>query len=840
MILKKVYSENCLPYACDQSGGWCASSNHYGAYDGYPGFCVDTQDWYDCSGSSDNCIGGTSGMTCDGTRTSCPCCDTSTRACDDCTPGTPTCPANTTTTNTGDLWKKLEICCDNGDGCDDNCNSKSCYCYLCTLPDCDPLKNDDIGWGDYPQYKSCQNTPIDGNCSTRYRTCYCEEPPALPACPSPLLESNPVGAPNMILPNFKYTFNICDVYKYGDCYEPVSSQPVETLVIDNDPANGYGFLSNTHTGIPQLTTNSGNLNEPVKMIASYTDINGANDIEALGVWFRDQSLTGEVNTPIWISTTAAPDAPANNSWGFMMVKEGGVWVPYVPSWAVDPAVWTKAMYDDINRSFMIPGPNRGNMVEVRITSPISPISPLGNTVTMEFSLRFSDPSILTESVSQTTYDVLLMGLDTFSFTPYNNYTFPVSENWRTTVQDNPATPQIDYWPVNKLRYRSEPAVAQTYARDWAFSNPSAGWMGNKWTVDKIAPTIQFINNTPSISSVIGNTIKIEWQATDEKSLYSIVGNIYTTASLADVGDISIIQASSGVTLKYGLGGTFSPTLSTSLGGVIGNLDTGWAFRVDPNMGTASHTGSITINIGENREGILIFYLTAFDDAGNVSMPQYDQSIFDINDWLVTDGGLVYSLDGSTFSTKTFTEDPGWAGILPPIGDSGSLLYNLADLSSELFAQGQSSTSPSSLVNSPFTKSYNIKNYPQTKVTSFYDNFLRAYERDKTKMSSLIEISPATSTIESNLNGTGACGGQNQEFCVLKVPGNLSVNASKETFICNRKAAIFVEGNLTISPDVRNHQVKQDDSLGCIFIVKGDVIISEGSNASSKNSFSMTC
>lgn len=854
----EVFSYNCTSYGdyyCNTDGGvvyrsksptgelwtdnqvktWC-DDPYGGTYECYVRECVElNMDWeYNCSGTDTNCNGGANFWS---TLQKCldsasldvgqGCCDKI--PCIACNPTDPTCPSGTTSSSaSGDSYSNEESCCSTGPSpCEDDCEDIDCYCNECTLPDCDDLNNSNQGWGDYPQYKSCRNTPVGDKCDTRYRTCYCYEPPDPPLCPVPLLESNPADAPNMILPGFTYTHNICSVYKYHDCYEPVSQQPVETLVIHQDPVNDYGFRSGTHTGIPQQTINSGNLNDPINMTATYTDIDGASDIEAIGVWFRDQGNTGEVNTPIWISTTATPDAPANNSWGFMMVRDPlnvNRWIPYVPSWAVDPAVWTSngTDYNPISRTFMISGSGTENMVEVTITSPVSSS---GNTVTMDFRLRFSGDNIV-ESVSQTTYDILLMGLDVFSFTPYDNYTFPASENWPSTV--------VDYWPVNKLRYRSTPEVAQTYARDWAYSNP--GWLGNKWTVDKIAPVIDFINNTPSVSSVIGNTIKIEWNATDEKSLYSIVGNIYTTAELIDIGDISIVQASPGVTLQYGLGGKFTPTLSTSSGNLIGNLDTGWHFKVNPDIGS-SHTGSITIEIGENREGSLIFYLTAFDDAGNVSMPQYNDSVFNIDDWLVTDGGLVYSQGGSTFVTKTFTTDPGWTGILPPFTAlaTESLRYDLADLSSELFAQGPSSLDPSSLVNSSLTGSYNIRNYTETKVKSYYNNFLEAYERNKSKLGNDIKEYEINSDFELNQKNqlNPYCGPSNQtEYCVLKIAGNVIINGSEpKNFACDRKSAIFVNGNLSINPPILD-----ESTTGCIFIVSGNVLIGEGTDAALSTDF----
>jgi hypothetical protein len=50
-----------------------------------------------------------------------------------------------------------------------------------------------------------------------------------------------------------------------------------------------------------------NLNDPLHMTATYTDINGATDIEAVSVWFRDSTQTGEVASPLWIDSTEPPE-----------------------------------------------------------------------------------------------------------------------------------------------------------------------------------------------------------------------------------------------------------------------------------------------------------------------------------------------------------------------------------------------------------------------------------------------------------------------------------------------------------------------------------------------------
>jgi hypothetical protein len=66
------------------------------------------------------------------------------------------------------------------------------------------------------------------------------------------------------------------------------------------------------------------------------------------------------------------------------------------------------------------------MVEVTILE--QPLKE-GNKVTMEFSLRFSDNNgdLFSDNVSEGLYKIYLMGLDKFSFTPYDNYNIEILE-----------------------------------------------------------------------------------------------------------------------------------------------------------------------------------------------------------------------------------------------------------------------------------------------------------------------------------------------------------------------------------------------------------------------------
>ncbi len=816
---EKVYGYSCASgYYCYDSpescgSGWDADGIVYGCNPDLNCFC--TEYWWDCCGTDTNCFGGkdlySTKELCEAggsTNIHTGCCNKI--SCTLCTPGSaPSCPTGTTEGNTGDDWGSTSTCCNNSSGCSkpQTCDTRDCDCEICTIT-CDAPYSSTAGTFGSKVF-SCRNgtsdTPNrDKKCSLTEGTCYCTSHCTPPLCPDPLLPTATTSPtdPNMILDDLMKCENDCSVAQFRDCWETPSPQPTESLVINNDAANFYGFSSATHSGIPDLNVHTGNLNDPINMVATFSDNNGASDIEGLFVWFRDVGLgLGVPNTPVLISTTTgAAKAPDIGSWGFMMRKEGTNWVPYIPNYIPSPNnEWKKTSFT-LGDTFYIKGPDGNNMVRVKRNSITSNLT----NVVMDFSIGFSGDDIST-MVKETTYNILLMGLDEFSFTPYDNYSFTVP------------VPRWDrYWKENQLRYRESPLVAQTYAKDWSYSNAPA-WNGNTWTVDKKQPDIAFINDTPSVS---GNSIVVEWRATDSadgKGLYAVVGNIFLSAeAVEDRHPITLSSTTPGVLLSP----TFTPITDTN---GAGKLDSGWAFKILTN-GASSNTGKIYIDIGANRTDSIVFFLTVFDNAGNMN-PVNVSELFDLNDWFVTDGGLAYSKGGASFKVKDLTGMIStWEGILPPFTTdvTESLIPSKADYSSEMWGEGDSAIL-NTLFHSDVTNSFSINNFKFAEVDGYYDTLMKAYEKNKGGIPSLKEkIIENDETLSNKLTTGNLC--HNLKYCVLNVTKNVVVSSDLN---CDTKAVIFVGGDLTINPPFTNSNFGQD---GCIFVVNGDVMIKEGTDA----------
>jgi len=674
------------------------------------------------------------------------------------------------------------------------CTSSGCIATCtsgCTPPACAPTySTSNLGYG--TKTLSC----TDGCGATNSRTCYCYSC-TLPNCPAPLSNTATVASPNMILSGFRSCTNGCSVTTTGDCYEVPTTQPIPTLEIQNDPLNKYDFSSITHSGIPG--TSAGNLNDPLNLVARYYDVDGVADVEALFVWFRGDTYTGEPGTPLWISTTTTPKAPAADSWGFMMHREGGTWYPYVPSYpSSGTATWVRRNnYDPSLRTFYIAGTDTLPMISVTITGNGITSDSASKTVTMPFRLRFSGNDLTTTApVSRVKYKILLLGLDKFSFTPSDNYAFSVAS----------------YWQANQLRYRTTPTVAQTYARSWIDTT-------KRWTIDKQSPVITIRAGFPSYS---GSTITISWDSSDNMNLYSVVGNIFSTAG-ADARNVTLTGIGTGMTIRS----PYMPLSDERRATEVGKLNGEWAFRVNPDMTANLTNHSISINIGNNNKGTLIIDLTVFDDAGNMASTS---SAINLEDWFVTDGGLAYSQNGTSFQTKNISGNI-WGGKLPPFTIVGeSLLSNIADYSSEMWADSNTVQSPTSLLRSTLSGSYNIRNFKTHGLTSYYSTLMRMYEERKSEL-------PASElkTVIRNEDLTIVNGNLVSMFQSLKTYNVAIINGNLllDRFSCNGKALVFVGGNLEIKPNLSNQNISRN---ACMFVVKGNVVISEGINNSTGGNF----
>jgi hypothetical protein len=280
---------------------------------------------------------------------------------------------------------------------------------------------------------------------------------------------------------------------------------------------------------------------------------------------------------------------------------------------------------------------------------------------------------------------------------------------------------------------------------------------------------------------------------------------------------------------------FKPEGANGSGEKIGIFKdgSGYLFRVT-NINSSTSSGYVTININDEARGSLLFYLTAFDDAGN--MVPYNEIKQDLNDWMVTSGGLAYSKGGASFTVKDLALAEGvWNNILPPQNyesNNSGLIPPKVNYTSEMWAQAGNTITfnPDSPSNS-----YSLSGFTGLGVQhGYYPLLMDAYEKNKKNLRDKVWEHIYNSKDNTLLAKIDNYCPSEYEYCVFKYMGDKENNVSiSSNFVCNKKALIFVGGSLTINPPLKN-KTGDTDKLsginGCIFVVNGGVSITEGSDA----------
>ncbi|MGI6423509.1 MAG: hypothetical protein ACOX0X_02765 [Candidatus Dojkabacteria bacterium] len=595
----------------------------------------------------------------------------------------------------------------------------------------------------------------------------------LDACPTPLVDS---GDPAYKLVNYRscQKTGSCAGTKYGDCYEVPNAKPTPVGITPHPSGTTVqGCSSTTHTGL--------NMNNPVNMTAVYEDVDGANDIEAIYVWFST-SNTAPV-TPAYIQmyeSPGQPNSPSRSSWGFMMHKEGSRWVPYLHKYhktgaGVEYFEWYRTAYND-NR-FAIKGPSSQDMVFVNVGS----ITLSGNRVEFKFSLDFRNISEANR-VTDGKYNIFLKANDIFGFTPYDNY---------------PST-------VTRIGAYFNPGQIRFY-EDWKDS-------GKDWNIDLVAPSVNSLTET----MLHPTSIQYSWSHSDLMGLYAFVSNMYVSQDVQ--GNPDTIKR---ITLQKSLPSGTNIVASTpytltkysdNLASQIGNLNGDSVAKV-VGINTTTLSGTLTVDIGANREKSLLHYMTAIDLACNVSGANVASNL---EDWIITQGGLLYSARGVQFKVREVEDDNLWNGI--------NLLNRVkprySDISSEMYGNiVNDTTSLKKTVNS-----YSIGQFKAYRDIDFYKDIKTTFEKRELGLQGQMQRIAPRSTLTGNLGGG--------PIKVMDVVGDLTVGSPTTKFVCDGKGLFFVSGNLFINGEITNANRNKD---ACIFVVKGNASIGSLATKSSSTS-----
>lgn len=691
--------------------------------------------------------------------------------------------------------------------CDCGCSNGSCNpCPVCGNNVVESGENCD------PSGSSCTDGGNNGTCTS---SCLCCVRCSV-QCPAPLVESQPTGIPH---PLSEYTFGDIVSCQDGadcsaptshplDCYEVPSPQPTVKLdIFDEDKPTSLSFISPDHTGSGTYAVNKDdsvndffpysderfpNTNDLFHFKATFTD--GDNPIEATYIWFNKE---GGVPTPLQkIDLDNSSNVPfgtkEKTQFGFMIQHDllSDNWTPYVPAisgngmgladyWKKVSTYKSISVVDD-KTIFSLPGPNGNEIAKILIYS-VSP-EDNGKKITIIFSISFSDLPLLNKPV-EGKYKIWLMGNDTFGFTPYDNY----------GDQGVVALAVKALWISNEnIRYYDQ----------WKDS-------GKTWNLNFKNPGLNF-SITPSSSS--SAAINIGWDFIPDPDLIDefsdLVINVYKSDNLA-IDPLIISNTESEGATSIDVNTPFVLDENGKSADVVGSLDKSvnhYLLRIHGGTGD----GSATLTLNNVGQGILYFTVTAFDKGGNrASMSSIE---LDLRDWLITQGGLLYS-NLIDINVEHISDTTAWG--------AKNLLTNIpninAGLSTELVGIKDSLVGPVSPHKSTDTKSYMIRPFSTPDPANKY--YITLKEKFNKKKSSLsIESLTSTNLLTGNLSSKIAHGG---EIAVMERDGSLTVD---NKFVCDWQGVFFVRDNLVIDGKIANGSVNKD---ACIFVVGKEVQILDG-------------
>jgi hypothetical protein len=231
-------------------------------------------------------------------------------------------------------------------------------------------------------------------------------------------------------------------------------------------------------------------------------------------------------------------------------------------------------------------------------------------------------------------------------------------------------------------------------------------------------------------------------------------------------------------------------------------------RYDNNQ--SSYTSDVDIYLGENKEGAITFHLTVLDKAGNVKQ---DTEIYKLEQWATAKDGFVFGLNGVTSSTRGVDVSE-WDGH-PVLEGFRNSYVNEVDLTNQVLlgADELSNIFLRELIHTSSNHSFSAANYPGIFLGLPYQELKMAYKNKAGKEDNIDLVS-----IGNTLTG-GLPADCTTQYCILEGSEDLLI----DEFVCDGKALIAVDGNVTIEPNLTN-DTNQD---ACIILASGDIQIGYG-------------
>lgn len=318
-----------------------------------------------------------------------------------------------------------------------------------------------------------------------------------------------------------------------------------------------------------------------------------------------------------------------------------------------------------------------------------------------------------------------------------------------------------------------------------------------WGIDLVNPVVHDIIQ----QTITQSESKITWGADDNISgIGRVVVNGYRAAEMQL--DIAKLYLPLAYTINKG---DISLNPIPQSGSDIGKYNDSNAWIFNNNGGETD-----MLNIGNNREGHIYIYTTAYDNACNTNGTSED---INLNSWFATRGGTVYSQGNIYSEPKNVSE----IEALDNIFNVKTLMNKtLIDLGTELLATRNSNIS--ALIHSNESgavrgfnlyDSNNLKNY-------WFEQLLMKFNEKKTDLSPLNAI---TTKVSSECTG---------QYCYYYANNDINVKSTgPSAYVCDKPTIFISRGNINIEPDITSG----NSYSGCIFVAGDSILISGGDHLS---------
>jgi hypothetical protein len=583
---------------------------------------------------------------------------------------------------------------------------------------------------------------------------------------------------------------------------PLLSRIVSRVSAQSAPEDEVkGFTSTTHTGQE--------LNNPVKLEGVYSDPDGSQDIMALYVWWSPRSSKTFI-TPTNLNDALAGRTANQANFGLLISRD------------YDTGNWTNVYVPHID------GSNQSWRRAGTVSQTITVRSSNGMDLSRVYDITVTNNSDGSGSNSNSVFLEMYM----LYFSPDD-----------TSINDIPVTQKYNLWASVNDQAGYLPFNPSDYP-DIAYNIIESGdefWedRGNDWELDLVRPVNKINSMTNAETDLESYQVEVDINANDEDetSGASNEGRIaYIRLDACKSGDDDILN------LKYDDGsgdGDSNPEeyilKDCDAPGVIDGEDvfvipdmtSGDSLLGDlggnPSNPLDALEEDLTANVflNGNKDGSITFYLTTMDMAGNIS-EQYSD-IYLLEQWGVTEEGLVFGQRGVNISTRDREADPFSAH--PVL----TKLTSEPDLTNQVLLGGAGinmNTNLVRLVKTSVNKSFKAMNFPGILMTSVYTELTEAYER-KSNNSEFYEGNISVNTIGGTLKSPASGLSCDKDYCIWKwsadpIDPDVPLTISSG-FECNAKGLIIANGNVVIRPQLEN----ASDSDACIILANGTITIEEG-------------